>query len=222
MIQQTDGLIVINEKRKHFQTDFYRRYTSFPTNENADVIKEIFPNLLELNDETLAPDASADFRLDNDAVVVVLPLAGAIMLNEIPVVPGEIFFFSGKDKDVVTIKNPFETAFVNYIIMQFQTQIHNAENCLHSFELDINQNKLQSIHNQLINNKIAIGKFDKRIEGAIDLIDKNERCIAINLSGSFEFQDRLLNERDAVLLWNCPNAEFESLAPESILLVISG
>lgn len=223
MIQQTEGIIFLADKRQHFQTDNFRSFATLPNPDLSEILTEKFDDLIKFSDNTLAPQKSCTILPDADYCVVLIPLVGAFEIEEKIVNSGEFLTLFVKTNEQIIIQNPYETDFINFIEIWIKpSNSHNQGYFFDKFELNDNHNLLNLLNIKGLKNRIFIGKFDGRVEGEIDLKDKGKKAFAINLSGSIEVQERLLFERDAVMIWDCDEVGFESLAYESILLVITG
>jgi quercetin 2,3-dioxygenase len=223
MIQQTEGIIFLADKRQHFQTDCFRSLATLPNPDLSENLSEKFEDLIKFSDNTLAPQKSCTILADSAYCVVLIPLVGSFEIDGRIVDTEEFSYLFVKVNERIVIQNPYETEFINFIEIWFKpTQNLIQTRFFEKFNLSANQNSLNLLTIQGLKNHIYIGKFDARIEGEMDLKNNGKKAFAINLSGSIEVQERLLFERDAVMVWDCDEVGFESLADESILLLITG
>jgi hypothetical protein len=65
-----------------------------------------------------------------------------------------------------------------------------------------------------------IGKFDGRKEGTHIVTDAGKGIFVFVIEGAFEVQNRLLQLRDGLALWNTASIEFEALSNDAILLLL--
>lgn len=70
-----------------------------------------------------------------------------------------------------------------------------------------------------VQSRVMIGKFRGKVDRELNL-HRFRGALFMNLCGTFEIQGRLLLDRDAIALWDIDTVAFESLAEESILLVV--
>jgi quercetin 2,3-dioxygenase len=222
MIQQTEGIIFLADKRHHFQTDNFRSLATLPNAELGTVLAEKFGSLVKFSDNTLAPQKSCTILADAAYCVVLIPLVGAFEIDGRIVDTEEISYLFVKENEQIVVQNPYESELINFIEIWFKSsENHIQGRFFDKFDLSANQNSLNLLTIEGLKISIFIGKFDGRVEDEIDLKDKGGKAFAINLSGSIEVQERLLFERDAVMIWDCNEVGFESLAYESILLLIT-
>jgi quercetin 2,3-dioxygenase len=221
MIQQTEGLILLAEKRQQYQTDTFRSLATLPNQDNQKLIAEKFENFIKFSDNTLAPQKSCTILSDDKNCVVLIPLVGALEINDRIVDAGEIAYLFVGENEAIMIQNPYESEFINFVEIWFKTpQNKESAQYFDTFDLEANQNSLIELKNENLPNHIFIGKFIGKKDGEINL--RENKAFAINITGSIEVQERLLFERDAVMVWDCDEISFESLANESILLLITG
>jgi quercetin 2,3-dioxygenase len=223
MIRQTEGIIFLADKRQNFQTDNFRSLATLPNPDLSEIVTEKFDDLIKFSDNTLAPQKSFTILAESDYCVVLIPLVGAFEIEERIVDAGEITVLFVEKNEQISIQNPYESELINFIEIWLKpSNNYNKGRFFEKFDLTGNQNLLNLLPIEGLKNNIFIGKFDGRVEGEINLKDKGKKAFSINLSGSIEVQERLLFERDAVMIWDCDEVSFESLAYESILLVITG
>jgi hypothetical protein len=69
-------------------------------------------------------------------------------------------------------------------------------------------------------NTVLIGKYDGRAEGTY-LAQKPARCVCIFvIEGAFEIQNRLVQPRDGLALWNVDEMVFEVHSQDAVLMVV--
>ena len=215
---QTEGIIYLSEKRECFQTETFRSYITLPNSEST----SSFSSLIKFADNTLAAQKASMLLADDDYVVMLLPLVGAVEIfyqNENKIVnSGELAYFSVKNQDEIVIQNPYEIELINYLEIWIKPKRKMPYGqYFYKFDLEKNANSLfQITENQLVE-KVFIGKFGGRKEGSL-LIEKSAFVFIIN--GAFEVQNRLIESRSALLLWDLNELEFEGLASENIILII--
>jgi hypothetical protein len=94
-----------------------------------------------------------------------------------------------------------------------------------AFDLDASRNELLplfDINDQKTypNMVCHIGKFDGRKEGTHIVTDAGKGIFVFVIEGAFEVQNRLLQLRDGLALWNTASIEFEALSNDAILLLL--
>ena len=129
--------------------------------------------------------------------------------------------FSVSANDAYEITNPYDNELINFLHIRF-TRAFGAESSKNKrvyFDIDANKQALQTI-----GANCYIGKFAGREEGTLTLNHESQGVFGFVIEGAFEFQNRLLEARDSVALWNDDNEplqiEFEALSNDAILLII--
>ena len=79
------------------------------------------------------------------------------------------------------------------------------------------KNEFSSIENL---DCLTIGVFDSRTKGTYKQTATTENILLYTINGTFEVENRLLNQRDCLLLKNKSEIEFEALTEFAILLII--
>lgn len=216
---QTEGIIYLAENRACFQTDTFRSYLTLPNLDST----YAFTSIIKFADNTLSSQQTSIIIADDDYVVILLPLVGAVevfyqkdnnILNS-----GEVACFSIKNQDEIHIQNPYEKELINYLEIWIKPEKKMPYGqYFYKFDLEKNNNTFfQIAENQLIKN-FFMGKFGGREEGILPI--ENGVFVFI-INGVFEVQNRLLEARTGLLLWNLEKLEIEGLAYENIILVIS-
>ena len=157
---------------------------------------------------------------EENRTLILFPLYGEIIINDFyeKVIAGETLTFNVEKNNEVIIKNLLNNDKADFILLEFEEQ-----------ELPKTFNKI-SLNYQNRNNQFPIsdvldipnftGIFDGRSEGFYSLEDKENAIFGMVLNGAFEFQNRLLETRDAILLWEIEELEFEALSENAIILFL--
>ena len=225
MISQTDGQIYLSNARGITNRSTFRSFHTFNHGNYYDESRKAFGNLIALNDDTLASGNSVIINVDREVEITVIPIVGDIEIQDnkdarIQLEPGELFRISCKKGDYYQIHNPYKNELVNFLQIwqerEPSTEIRSNKQI--KFELDKNKNYLQ-----LIGENCHIGKYTGRNEGHIRV--QANGIFGFVIEGAFEFQNRLLEARDSLALWNNEATEpleitFEALSNDAIILII--
>jgi quercetin 2,3-dioxygenase len=215
----SEAIIFLAEKRDCSQNEEFRSYLSIPNQNYIPYSDYIF----KFADNTLSPQKAYQLISEGEYYIIFLPLIGAIEIsdsfgNKI-VNSGDIGYYFVKDKDKILIQNPYENEFVNYIEIWIKSSSNDFRGAFFSnFKFESNRNNLIEISDYKMNEKIYIGKFDGRNE---DFLNEIESAFVFVINGVFEVNNRLLESRSGLLLWNLKRVEFEGLGVENIILIIS-
>lgn len=225
MIIQTEGTIFLADNRPIYQIeDWYQNY-ALP----KDFLKSV--GLLGLKDETLQAQHSLTIKVVQSSLFILLPLVGSLdcSLGDdelITVEVGQILVFSVLQGADYQLTNPYEQGLINYLSIQLpypkiQT---NLKSQIISLTLDSQPNNLQKLvlnpSFEFLKHQFYIGKFGGREEEVFIPQNPQNEVFSFVIAGAFEVQNRLLQPRDALILWNTDTIEFESLSQAAIILMI--
>lgn len=213
-MKQTEGNIYLADKRHHFQTEIFRSLSTIH-GENP------FGNITKFSDNTLVGGKSSTLKSDDSYCIVFLPLVGAVDVSERIVNSGEVAYWFVQDNEELVIENPYADELVNYIEIWLKIGLkEKKEPIFNKFDIDSHKNTLVDISGKTTKTNLFIGKFDGRNEDILQLNESSQAFIFI-INGAFEVQNRLLESRDAVSLWNCEAIDFEALSNEAIILLMT-
>ena len=218
--------IFLAGERGHTETEWFRSYNTFNFGSYQSEHKKPFGNLYVLNDDTLAAGRSFSMRVEEDSAILLLPVVGAVeykddISNKHLLHAGQIFFCFVPKGTTYILTNPYEEELVNFIQAWFTLGLtDNTFSSLLSCNLDEAQNTLIEIIKPQNGIRCLAGKFDGRKEGLFSASPKSSRVFVFIIQGAFEVQNRLLETRDGLALWETAEVEFEALSNEAIILFI--
>lgn len=202
-MKQQPSIIYKRFLQKSEQTETYQRRTIAEIQEEICII-----------DLTLSPKGRWHFAPEFNTFLAI-PLAGGIELHEpvkihaIPV--GNFLELYPTSESRVTITNPFVSETVNCILIQYNSAQGLSQ--LQMLELPFFQWQNNQMH-------LTLRQFTNREEFEFMPQKPNHPLWAICLAGAFEFENRLLEDRDGLQLIAPNLCEMESLCEGSILCLI--
>lgn len=232
MLPPTDARIYLESLRGEFQANGFRSFRTFNFEEYCATDREAVGTLEVLNDETLMPECSYELHSAKHCRIILLPMVGAIEVEEKGREPkfvnsGEALFLDVTPDCIYTITNPYPDEPVNYLQIRVNdnpflgttmplsgiaTQFDLSET---NVLLPIPGHEGSSVH-------LFIGKYDGREEGIFTIKNPDQKAFIFIIEGAFEVQNRLLEKRDGLTLSNVKEIEFEALSNGAVLLVIGG
>ncbi len=180
---------------------------------------------VKIQDITLGSGKTLEQTLSPDTAVLIIPLMGSLGLSEdtmVCAVPaGEAFLVSKTIDTTFSLTNPYSNDLIAFLLIRIPI---NLESILSPIVLSLDQhlNELQLIFQSLkVKNAfhIYLGKYEGRKSGTLPVGSK-ERIYVFVIGGAFEAQNRLLQERDGLVLSNINQLEYEALSKEGILLIL--
>ncbi|HEU4901150.1 MAG TPA: hypothetical protein VFT06_00120 [Flavisolibacter sp.] len=230
MLTTTAGKIFLSPERGHIETESFRSYQTLSAGIQQPENKRPFGPLTVLNDETLAGGKSVRLSFEEDTLLLLLPVVGAIATkrdgHEVDLVQaGEVLLFHQPAGSSLVISNPYEEEQVNYLQLQLACKTSSQSNANRwPFDLNESKNRLVEIFPAITANgfflKGSMGKFSGRKEAAYPLTSAGHGVMAFVLQGAFEVENRLLEAKDGLALWNTKSIELEALSNDAILLLL--
>ena len=229
MLTQTDAQIYLESLRGKFQTDGFRSLRTFNYGEYRAPDRGPVRTLEVLNDETLMPECSCALQVDKFCQVILLPVVGAIEVEEKGREPrfvnsGEVLFLLASPDKHYTITNPYPDEAVNYLQIrindgEFLSTPMSLSGITVQFDLS-EKNVLFPVRGYNGSSAhLFIGQYDGREEGIFTSWNADHSAFIFVIEGAFEVQNRLLERRDGLALGNADAIEFEALSNGAILLV---
>lgn len=185
-----------------------------------------FEALIALDDETLAPGNTASLTSSLSTTTIILPVEGAIEITRqaktLTVEVGSLAIINSACEEVIALRNCYEAAWVNFIILQFG----NAQNAVDEmrfcdFDIVTNINHLITLDHIVPSIAIHLGHYQGRMNGSLTLTS-DSNVFAFVIDGVCEINDRLLEARDGLAIRCCRDVQFESLTADAIVFFVSG
>jgi redox-sensitive bicupin YhaK (pirin superfamily) len=223
MMKQIPSQIFKANARGSVEDTTYRCLSTFNFNEYQMDSRKPFGSLKIFNDETLAQNETKAFYLDENTDILLLPLVGTINYKDslgssIFINPEEVYILNAKKTRTFEVSNPYEEELINYLQIGFNTTEKSDNTGLkESFNFSIRNQLISLFENH--ENIGFIGVFDGRVEGTYRLKNPTNGIFAFVINGAFEFQNRLVEARDGLSLWDTDTVEFEALSENAILLL---
>lgn len=160
------------------------------------------------------------FYLDYEAnsQIVVIVLYGKIITDSLPykIPSDQMIILNPTQKDRLEIKNGFQDECADIIIFEIDNQNNESFICLEDLNIK-KKNELIPLSGSL-NFPAFIGLYDGRKKQKYELKQENKSIFGIVINGACEFQDRLMETRDAILLYDLDTLKFEALS-ENLLII---
>jgi hypothetical protein len=197
-MKTTDGMIYLASNRERLDMETHRSLRTITRNKP-------FNNLSDLWDDTLAGGETRHFV--SKGTRMLLPLVGDIITSR-RLSPGQAQMVN----DTLLIENPHKDNLINYLYLSFSSPLPDA---IAEFDLDKNRNSLVTLFPS-----VFLGKYDGRVDDVFKLDKETSGVFVFVIEGAFEVQNRLLQPRDGLALWNVDEVEFVALSNEAIVLVL--
>lgn len=191
--------------------------------ENSCIINEMILNesnskLSKVTEIVLNENGNYDLGYKENCNLLIIVLYGEVIMNDFekPISAEQVFTLKSNENNSLTIKNNLPKEKSDILIFEFKNE--NSENYFSIEDLNISEkNALLQISNNLdIPN--FIGLYDGRKEQEYSLYKKGNSIFGMVINGAFEFQNRLLENRDAVTLTEVETLEFEALSENALIV----
>lgn len=214
--------IYLADRRGGTQTPLHRSLHTFSISSEPGTEPEGFHRLQTLNDETLAPGATASYRAHAQGFVAVVPLVGACActMRSKTYMPdaGQAWIDAVAPGDILTFQNPFPDEHINYLMLQLRGETPTSAGLI---DVDLTQ-PYNTLHRLAVSPAchILLGAFHGREEVNLSFNTTHKKIFVFVLEGAFEVNKRLLHRRDGLALSDCPNLECEALSNEAMIMAI--
>ncbi|WP_420150566.1 pirin [Spirosoma sp.] len=235
METQTQAQIYLADQRGCSQGDYFQSHHSFNFGRYFDETRQPFGTLRLLNDDLLKPGHGARMQVEQNTLVVVIPVVGGLEYNSevgngfLEAGQSQLFSLaSGMGYDII---NPYDTELINYVVIWLTDTSPDFTPGIQQGQFDLRvKNELLPLadfnYKETRQQRVLrgfIGRYDGRQEDIYQLIEPQPSGVFVFiLSGAFEVQNRLLHERDGLALTNVQNntIDFEALSNDALLLVL--
>ncbi|MBP7174284.1 MAG: hypothetical protein KBA33_09510 [Cloacibacterium sp.] len=166
----------------------------------------------------LDPNETFTFPGRNNETLLILPLFGTLVLEDESIVAGEnVVYKTCKRKDT-TLQNTSDEEKLDFLLFCFEEE--NTEDSFFKNSVSFDNRNCLSEINPHLKSKNFIGLYNGREEECYTLQNSENAVFGMVVNGAFEFQNRLLENRDAILLWGIEALEFEALGEDALVLFL--
>lgn len=211
--------MLVQSPSRIFKSDF-----SVWRKENSCLINEIVldenSQLKKTAEIILNENGSFDFEYEANCNILVIVLYGEIVINDFkkPISAEQIFTLKSTEANILHLKNNLNDEKADVLLFELKSK--KTENHFSVEDLNITEkNKLIQI-SENIEFPNFIGLYDGRKEEQYSLYQKETSIFGMVINGAFEFQNRLMETRDAILLNEIAELEFEALSENALLIFL--
>ena len=228
-MNQTEAKIFLSAQRGKTETSWFRSFHTFNFGNYFDENKAPFGQMRVFNDNTLAAGKGMKMQVEKPTEVFILPLVGGIEFKNSTgyhdfLEAGKLQVFSAEAGSDYEVLNPYETEqnatnLINYLEIWIEKEFLISSKT-EQFTIDIEkQNVLLPI---VVKDDILVhfGKFAGRQETLYSLKNPSKKLFVFVIEGAFEVDNKLMEARDALALWNVAEIEIEALSDNAMILFI--
>ncbi|WP_250255720.1 hypothetical protein [Chryseobacterium sp. Marseille-Q3244] len=213
MLVQTPSTILKNDFRTWNAEHLYTVAEILKNTENTNTLLSVKEVILDIQGEIRLP-------IQTEKTLLILPLYGEVIISDFyeSISAGEsltIHCLAGKD---VVIKNLIYHDKADFLIFEFEKQEELQYHSKNELNFGLKNNIFRI--SETLSQPNFIGLYNGRAEGFYALQHSENSIFGMVISGAFEFQNRLMENRDAIVLWGIHELEFEALSEDALILFI--
>lgn len=213
--------VLENQAVKHFSTLSFGRFQN--------EFKQLPGPLFLVNDDVLYASKQISYSPDTTSLLITLPITGKILAGanqhsktELDVEQVRVDILS--PDDTLSIENPYPADWINYLQfgLRLPGLISPQKTFTNPFNITTQPNKLVSLfgaQNELPFS-MHMGLYEGRRESIYTFKNEQALLFAFVVSGAFEFEGRLLHERDGLALWDTREVELEALSNGAVIVLL--
>ena len=216
MIVQRPAQIFKAYNRNTTVSEKYQCFSTLSTNR-----KSLSGCVTVFDEEILIPRNKKKYITENDELVIIFPLIGVIEISDledlepIVLIPEEIQVLQLRKGQSFSISIPYNKGVSNFLQIRVDDTSFSRKESFIYYE----QNKLNLIMTAA-RSFCYFGVFDGRNEAVYLLQNKNNGVLVFVINGAFEIENRLLENKDAIFLWDTKKVELEALSENAIILLL--
>lgn len=228
MVELNASRLLKADQRALDETSVHKRYCTFNYERFYEDHKSAFGKLIFVNDETILSGGTINVNSDDEMLVLLLPLDGALCFrddkgNKQTIIPEEFKIVKCLKDHGYSIENDSNHS-VNYLRIGLKLENNLDDICNNIFPIHFKKpNILEDLALGKITDSVAeafLGIFTSRSEGIYTLKHSNNGLFIYVVNGAFEAEGRLLEHRDGLCVWDTDIFEFEALAEGSIIMIL--
>ncbi|GAB2637544.1 pirin family protein [Emticicia sediminis] len=222
---QNEAKIFLSAQRGKTEWSWFRSFHSFNFGNFQDPNKEHIGKLRVFNDNTLAAGCGMKMQVERPTEVLILPLVGGIEFkNSVGyqdfLEAGKVQVFSADASMEYEVLNPYENELINYLEIWIEKEKTVRPSTI-SVDIEIEKRNehlpiFSSVHNDTFG---YFGKYDGREEGVFQVKNTGNCLYVFVIEGAFEVDNKLMEARDGLAIWNADEIEFEALSNDAMLLI---
>jgi quercetin 2,3-dioxygenase len=227
-MNQTEAKIFLATQRGKTETSWFRSFHTFNFGKYFNENKAPFEQMRVFNDNTLAAGKGMKMQVEKPTAVFILPLVGGIEFKNNTgyhdfLEVGKVQVFSAEEGSEYEVLNPYESeqndaCLINYLEIWIENDTLLSSKT-EQIKIDIEkQNELLTIFSQ---DEIIVhfGKFTGRQEAVYSLRNSAKKLFVFVIEGAFEVDNKLMETRDGLALWNIAEIEMEALSDQAMILI---
>lgn len=180
--------------------------------------------VLEIRDVYLRASCRMLIKKSERYAALLMPVAGSVILQNMQGflhdVESEQVLLAGQKAAEWIVENPFDRK-INFLEVLLQSGPGMADEQIYSMKLPA-YGHLCALPDGCAGEGcyISTAAYTGRTKAIYALHDRANSLVVYIINGAFEVEERLMEHRDALVLWDTPEVGFESLSEHAIILFI--
>lgn len=165
-------------------------------------------------------NGSLDLKYPENSTLLIIVLYGEIVINDFekPISAEQIFTLKSDKSHILNIKNNLPHEKADVLLFELKSKKEGNFFTIEDLNLKDKNTLIQISENVEYPN--FIGLYDGRKEEEYSLYQKGKSIFGMVINGAFEFQNRLMETRDAIILSEIETLEFEALSENALLIFL--
>ena len=235
LVVKVTAKIYPSAQREKSESVLFTRLSTF----NFENSKGKFPpfgTLMALNDETIRGQNKIFRHIEQDTIIVILPLFGAVVYkdsldNEDIIDTEQLRIFSAKKGMTYELTNPYRDGLINYLQIWIapETNTFIADSQQQQFSYSRKNELFPLFSNEKASENVPtipqscfgyMGIYEDRKIGTYELLQPTNGLFAFVISGKFQFGNHELSPKDGISIVGNDKIMFESLTENGVILLL--
>ncbi|MFP3593018.1 hypothetical protein [Chryseobacterium sp. SIMBA_038] len=175
--------------------------------------------LRKVSEIVLDKNGSYNFEYKENCTILMIVLYGEIVINDFekPISAEQIFTLKSSESNFLTLKNNLPSEKADVLILELKSK--TSENSFSIENLNLNEKNTLIQISKNLECPNFIGLYEGRKEQEYSLYEKGKSIFGMVINGAFEFQNRLMETRDAIILNEIEILEFEALSENALIIL---
>jgi quercetin 2,3-dioxygenase len=192
--------------------------------ENSCILNEMIleknSGLRKVTEIVFERNGSFDLQYQENSTLLIVVLYGEILINDFdkPISAEQIFTLKSDESNILNIKNNLPNEKADVLLFELRSKKEGSFFTIEDLNLT-DKNTLTQI-SENVEYPNFIGLYDGRKEEEYSLYQKGKSIFGMVINGAFEFQNRLMETRDAIILSEIEALEFEALSENALLIFL--
>lgn len=212
--------MVTQNPSRIFKSDF-----SVWKKQYSGIVNEIFSEdkssaLKAVSEIILEENGSYPIHYRENSSILIIVLYGELMINDFekPISTEQVFTLQSSENNTLFLRNNLQNEKADFLI--FELECETLKNSFSIEDLDIKERNTLFKITERIKVPNFIGLYEGRKEEVYSLYRQGKSVFGMVINGAFEFQNRLMETRDAIVLTEIETLEFEALSEDALLLFL--